>query len=158
MRLNNSLVPATRGNSDKSGRWESWDILSPVMVLYPMKIIYQPDRGVTIVIWGDGSKTVVKCHEDEFSKEFGFAMAVVKKLYGRGEFLKMIENASVQNANKKKESIKNKPAHMIEYEAEEDEYNYKREIIREVSEIFLAIADSLDDLYNIMSKLEEISK
>ena len=47
---------------------------------------------------------------------------------------------------------------MIEYEAEEDEYNYKREIIREVSEIFLAIADSLDDLYNIMSKLEEISK
>jgi len=158
MRLNNSLVPATRGNSDKSGRWESWDILSPVMVLYPMKIIYQPDRGVTIVIWEDGSKTVVKCHEDEFSKEFGFAMAVVKKLYGRGEFLKMIENASVQNANKKKESIKNKPAHMIEYEAEEDEYNYKREIIREVSEIFLAIADSLDDLYNIMSKLEEISK
>jgi len=158
MRLNNSLVPATRGNSDKSGRWESWDILSPVMVLYPMKIIYQPDRGVTIVIWGDESKTVVKCHEDEFSKEFGFAMAVVKKLYGRGEFLKMIENASVQNANKKKESIKNKPAHMIEYEAEEDEYNYKREIIREVSEIFLAIADSLDDLYNIMSKLEEISK
>jgi len=158
MRLNNSLVSATRGNSDKSGRWESWDILSPVMVLDPMKIIYQPDRGVTIVIWGDGSKTVVKCHEDEFSKEFGFAMAVVKKLYGRGEFLKMIENASVQNANKKKESIKNKPAHMIEYEAEEDEYNYKREIIREVSEIFLAIADSLDDLYNIMSKLEEISK
>jgi len=158
MRLNNSLVPATRGNSDKSGRWESWDILSPVMVLDPMKIIYQPDRGVTIVIWGDESKTVVKCHEDEFSKEFGFAMAVVKKLYGRGEFLKMIENASVQNANKKKESIKNKPAHMIEYEAEEDEYNYKREIIREVSEIFLAIADSLDDLYNIMSKLEEISK
>jgi len=158
MRLNNSLVPATRGNSDKSGRWESWDILSPVMVLYPMKIIYQPDRGVTIVIWEDESKTVVKCHEDEFSKEFGFAMAVVKKLYGRGEFLKMIENASVQNANKKKESIKNKPAHMIEYEAEEDEYNYKREIIREVSEIFLAIADSLDDLYNIMSKLEEISK
>lgn len=158
MRLNNSLVPATRGNSDKSGRWESWDILSPVMALDPMKIIYQPDRGVTIVIWGDESKTVVKCHEDEFSKEFGFAMAVVKKLYGRGEFLKMIENASVQNANKKKESIKNKPAHMIEYEAEEDEYNYKREIIREVSEIFLAIADSLDDLYNIMSKLEEISK
>ena len=40
MRLNNSLVPATRGNSDKSGRWESWDILSPVMVLDPMKIIY----------------------------------------------------------------------------------------------------------------------
>lgn len=158
MRLNNSLDPATRENSGKSRRWGSWDILSPVMVLDPMKIIYQPDRGVTIVIWGDESKTVVKCHEDEFSKEFGFAMAVVKKLYGRGEFLKMIENASVQNANKKKESIKNKPAHMIEYEAEEDEYNYKREIIREVSEIFLAIADSLDDLYNIMSKLEEISK
>jgi len=158
MRLNNSLVPATRGNSDKSGRWESWDILSPVMVLDPMKIIYQPDRGVTIVIWEDGSKTVVKCHEDEFSKEFGFAMAVVKKLYGRGEFLKMIENASVQNANKKKESIKNKPAHMIEYESDADEYAGKKELLREISDIFLEIADSLDDLYNIMSKLEEISK
>jgi hypothetical protein len=158
MRLNSSLIPTTRDNFGKSERWESWDILSPAMVLEPMKIIYQPDRGVTIVIWGDGSKTVVKCHEDEFSKEFGFAMAVVKKLYGRGEFLKMIKNASVQNCNKKKENIRNNPSHMKEYESEEDDYIYKKEILREVSDIFLEIADSLDDLYNIVSKLEEISK
>lgn len=37
----------------------------------------------TIVIWGDGSKTVVKCQDgDEFDKEKGLAMAISKKVLG----------------------------------------------------------------------------
>lgn len=37
----------------------------------------------TIVYWGDGSKTVVKCcKEESFDPEKGFAMAFLKKLYG----------------------------------------------------------------------------
>lgn len=37
----------------------------------------------TIVFWEDGTKTVVKCMEgDIFNPEHGFAMAVLKKLYG----------------------------------------------------------------------------
>ena len=39
----------------------------------------------TIVIWSDGTKTVVKCDEkDEFDPEKGLAMAVCKKYFGGG--------------------------------------------------------------------------
>lgn len=37
----------------------------------------------TIVFWGDGTKTVVKCQEgDTFDKELGLAMAICKKHFG----------------------------------------------------------------------------
>ena len=37
----------------------------------------------TIVYWADGSKTVVKCQdEDKYSKEVGLAMCIVKKTLG----------------------------------------------------------------------------
>lgn len=36
----------------------------------------------TIVFWNDGSKTVVKAHDEEFDPEKGLAMAFSKKLLG----------------------------------------------------------------------------
>lgn len=36
----------------------------------------------TIVFWNDGSKTVVKAHDEEFDPEKGLAMAISKKLLG----------------------------------------------------------------------------
>lgn len=43
------------------------------------KVIYNPPA--TIVYWGDGTKTVVKCCKaDIYDAEKGFAMAVIKKL------------------------------------------------------------------------------
>lgn len=42
----------------------------------------------TIVFWKDGTKTVVKCRQDEaFDYEKGLAMAMCKRLYGnKGNF------------------------------------------------------------------------
>ena len=42
----------------------------------------------TVVIWEDGSKTVVKCQpNDEYSKETGLAMCIAKKYLGnKGNF------------------------------------------------------------------------
>ena len=60
--------------------------------LHPKNVIFNPPA--TIVEWEDGSKTVVKCHDDEFSEEFGYAMAVMRKIYGsRKEFLAQFKNA-----------------------------------------------------------------
>lgn len=39
----------------------------------------------TIVFWGDGTKTVVKCNEDEFDPEKGLAMAIAKHFMGTSE-------------------------------------------------------------------------
>ena len=37
----------------------------------------------TIVFWADGTKTVVKCQDgDNYSKEVGLAMCIVKKVFG----------------------------------------------------------------------------
>ena len=45
-------------------------------------VIFNPPA--TIVLWKDGTKTVVKCQEDkdEYSKEIGLAMCICKKVYG----------------------------------------------------------------------------
>lgn len=50
------------------------------------KVIY--NGPATIVFWKDGTKTVVKCdEEDRFSRETGLLMCIAKKAYGnRGKF------------------------------------------------------------------------
>ena len=45
------------------------------------KVIY--NGPATIILWNDGTKTVVKCKEgDPYSPEAGFALAVLKRLTG----------------------------------------------------------------------------
>lgn len=63
------------------------------------KVIFNPPA--TVVMWSDGTKTVVKIKEtgkkkekDKFSEEYGLAMAIAKKYFGtRSGFLKAIKNA-----------------------------------------------------------------
>lgn len=65
--------------------------------LKPERIIFQ-NNYATIVYWNDGTKTIVKRSEnDEFIPEVGFAMALVKRMYGnRSEVLRWIENAEIK--------------------------------------------------------------
>jgi len=66
--------------------------------LKPEKIIFQSNHA-TIVYWNDGTKTVVKRadEDDKFIPEVGFAMALVKRIYGnRSEVLRWIENAEIR--------------------------------------------------------------
>lgn len=43
----------------------------------------------TVVLWSDGTKTVVKCGPDDiFDKEKGLAMAIVKKMAGNDSRMK----------------------------------------------------------------------
>ena len=43
----------------------------------------------TIILWNDGSKTVVKRSDDDiWDSEKGFCMAIIKKLYGNTSFIK----------------------------------------------------------------------
>lgn len=68
------------------------------------KVIFNPPA--TVVIWGDGAKTVVKVKasgkkkdQDKFSEEVGLAMAIAKRYFGsRSAFLKAVENAKRPNA------------------------------------------------------------
>lgn len=49
--------------------------------LHIIKVIFNPPA--TIVLWNDGTKTVVKCSDEEsYDPEKGLAMTIVKKTFG----------------------------------------------------------------------------
>ena len=61
------------------------------------KIMYKPPA--TIVFWNDGTKTVSVCEkEDEYNKELGFALCVLKKKYDNKTVHEMLDRY-VHNAN-----------------------------------------------------------
>lgn len=61
------------------------------MSFVPEKVI--KNGPATVVVWNDGSKTVVKRTDEDDDPEKGFAMALVKKLYGtRSRFKKMLRD------------------------------------------------------------------
>ena len=54
----------------------------------------------TIVIWNDGTKTIVKCQEgDTFSKELGLAMAISKKFLGNKSNFNNVFNKWIKEEN-----------------------------------------------------------
>ena len=54
------------------------------------KVIF--NKPATIVLWEDGSKTVVKLNKgDKWDPEKGLAMAIIKKKFGLKEFFKYVE-------------------------------------------------------------------
>lgn len=73
------------------------------------QVIFNPPA--TIVYWKDGTKTVVRCDNDEFSEEFGFAMACVRKVYGtRNQFKAQYKNALRPYLKKEKKPVPQKSA------------------------------------------------
>lgn len=72
---------------------ELLDMLSASNVLAKSRVKDEIEKVIfndpaTIVIWSDGTKTVVKCQEgDKYSKELGLAMCISKKYLGnKGNF------------------------------------------------------------------------
>lgn len=65
----------------------------------PKEIIY--NDAATIVYWADGTKTVVKCNEnDEYSEYSGFVAAVAKKMYGGANAIhRLIDSKKVVHGN-----------------------------------------------------------
>lgn len=62
-----------------------------------IKVIY--NEPATIVFFADGEKVVVKCNNEEFDYEKGVAMAVMRRLYTRSEFKRIVEEGEEQVEN-----------------------------------------------------------
>lgn len=63
----------------------------------------------TIILWKDGTKTIVKCQPvDTFDPEKGIAMAILKKLYGNSGFYKDIFEPAIEKYELKKSLEKSK--------------------------------------------------
>ena len=58
------------------------DRLDNSYLLCIKRVIFNPPA--TIVLWENGEKTVVKCHNEPFDKEKGLAMALLRAKHGSG--------------------------------------------------------------------------
>lgn len=69
------------------------------------KVIYSPNSGVTVVLWGDGTKTIVRASEgDPHDPYLGYCVAFTKKFHGTNSALKRkLENILVVIGKKAEE-------------------------------------------------------
>ena len=113
--------------------------------IYARKVIF--NEPATIVYWHDGSKTVVKCQDDDsFDPEVGYAMCCLKKLLGnKGNFNDIFRSKAFKEAYQKWDSeiaedmsyynsiraginfIKNNSIYGIDYKTE-DQTEPKKEV------------------------------
>ena len=72
----------------------------------PKKIIYNESKGVTVVLWEDGTKTIVKCSENNQRDIYNaYCAAFAKKCYGTNSALKReIDKLTVYHGDKNKET------------------------------------------------------
>ena len=105
--------------------------LKNVTNLQPKSIKY--DKNYTTVTWNDGTKTTVRCsNEDEYSRYNGFCSALAKKVFGTSSQVRKIvetKNEEIELVKKKAEldekerlaeiARKRKERHQIKYRAKQ---------------------------------------
>lgn len=69
----------------------------------PKKVIYDEAAGVTVVLWMDGTKTIVRATEgEEHDAYLGYCIALAKKMHGTNSALKRdLEKVLVVKEDKK---------------------------------------------------------
>lgn len=69
----------------------------------PKKVIYDEAAGVTVVLWMDGTKTIVRAAEgEEHDAYLGYCIALAKKMHGTNSALKRdLEKVLVMKEDKK---------------------------------------------------------
>lgn len=74
----------------------------------PRNVYYNEDEGVTVVIWEDETKTIVKAEEGKpHSPYYGYCVALAKKIHGTNSKLQRDLNKVLIIQNKEKKD-KNK--------------------------------------------------
>ena len=71
------------------------------------KVIFNPPA--TIVIWKDGTKTVVKCNGEKFDQEKGLAMAISKRALAVGNMYRKVFKKWCKEEDDFSEQIKKDP-------------------------------------------------
>lgn len=130
------------------GATESDDIISSVY--------FDESSGVTVVIWNDNTKTIVRtCEGDSFDKERGVLQAYFEKMYGgtKTQANKYLKKIIAESTSKKdKEALKAKKKMKQAIHSSEDSINAKK-IEEEPAE-----EDCSASLEMLLKELTELSK
>lgn len=73
-------------------------VMRRAMSVEPKRIVR--NGPALIVFWNDGTKTVVKCHDEEFDPEKGLAMALARRLWNRSQTIKHVKSIEEQEGKK----------------------------------------------------------
>lgn len=121
-----NIINSIYDNPNVSSKW--WDELKTICALTDIELISKKNSKeaynkrifseikdiiindpATIILWKDGTKTIVKCQPDDtFDPEKGIAMAILKKLYGNGGFYKDVFEPAIDKYELKKSLEKSK--------------------------------------------------
>ena len=84
--------------------------------LKPKKVFYDEEAGVTVVLWKDDTKTIVRAAEDDINDPYyGYCVALAKKIHGTNSALKRELNKVLVVKQKKENFIDSfKPLTMAE--------------------------------------------
>lgn len=104
--VDNDLIEICVAESPFTVRADSFDIYMPIehvkfavggnpIPLEIKRVIFNDPA--TIVLWQDGTKTVVKVHDEPFDAEKGLAMAILKKLCGKAQLRMEFKKWITQN-------------------------------------------------------------
>lgn len=116
-------------------------------------VIYNPPA--TIILWEDGTKTVVKCDDTEqYNKETGFLMCIAKKYYGNTGYFNNVLNKWCWS------KIEPEPPEEPKMATEKPSFKYKEETIFENHKVAEAIGNVLDgaslnklaNMYELLNK------
>lgn len=79
------------------------DVFGVASAYTPKKVIYDEAAGVTVVLWMDGTKTIVRAAEgEEHDAYLGYCVALAKKMHGTNSALKRdLEKVLVVKEDKK---------------------------------------------------------
>lgn len=113
MVIDASRLSSLSVSDDKCGQsvtYKPSDIVEGLQELAKKETIVKPKRVIfnnpaTVVIWGDDSKTVVKCAPDAVFNEYaGFCAAVAKKIFGTNNGIRRAAGLPKEKRNKVKEN------------------------------------------------------
>lgn len=109
--INKSVTENVPGYSDNGNNitwsFSPWITERPFVNrgLEPEKIIY--NERTTIVYWNDNSRSISTCSENEiFDEEIGFAVCLLKKMFGKKVYGKKLYRRMIANAQKYRQSYK----------------------------------------------------
>lgn len=107
------------------------------------EVIFNEDAAVTVLLWKDGEKTIVRCGEGEtFDRYTGFMAAICKRMFGGTTTAKKLMNAvdkKYQAKLKAEAAEKEKEKRRKEMEEAQAKAEKRREKERE--ELFCAMVD-----------------
>lgn len=116
-------------------------------------VIYHPPA--TIVLWKDGTKTVVKCNDTEqYSKETGLLMCIAKKYYGNtGYFNKVLDKWCWSKADPEPQDKPDNQDKKLHFDYDEETIFENHKVAETIDNVLKdASLNKLANMYELLNK------